>query len=80
MNVIELSFFDNFSYKLKVFFDIFSLLLNIKPDILHLVTIQPIIMGGIAAKILGAKRVVYAISGLGHAFLSETYSFFDIRV
>ena len=56
----------------KVSFDIFHLLLNIKPDILHLVTIQPIIMGGIAAKILGSRRVVYAISGLGHAFLSET--------
>jgi len=57
----------------KVFFKVIFLLLKIKPDILHLITIQPIILGGIAAKFVGIRKVVFAISGLGHAFLSETW-------
>ena len=56
-----------------VFFQIIFLLFKLKPDILHLVTIQPIILGGIAARIVGIKKIVYAISGLGHTFLSKNF-------
>ena len=59
---------------LNSFLSIVKLLLKTKPDILHLVTIQPVIYGGIAAKILGINKVVYAISGLGHIFISNTFS------
>ena len=45
----------------------------VNPDILHLVTIQPVLLGGIAAKLVGINRVVYAISGLGHAFLVDSF-------
>ena len=54
-----------------VFFEIILLLYKLKPNILHLVTIQPNILGGIAARIVGINKVVYAISGLGHTFLSK---------
>ena len=63
---------------IKVAFSISRLLLFIKPDILHLVTMQPIIFGGIAAKLFKIKRVVYSISGLGHVFLFKTF-FASIR-
>ncbi len=63
---------------IKVSLLISRLLVNIKPDILHLVTMQPIIFGGIAAKLFRIKRVVYSISGLGHVFLSKTF-FSSIR-
>lgn len=63
---------------IKVAFLISRLLVIIKPDILHLVTMQPIIFGGIAAKLLKIKRVVYSISGLGHVFLFKTF-FASIR-
>ena len=58
---------------IEVAFSISRLLVIIKPDILHLVTMQPIIFGGIAAKIFRIKRVVYSISGLGHVFLFKTF-------
>ena len=69
----------------KVFVEIIILLFRLKPDILHLVTIQPIILGGIAARIVGINQVVYAISGLGHTFLSKNLNssilrFFVLKV
>tara|TARA_B100000242_G_scaffold264097_1_gene211418 strand:+ start:3505 stop:4638 length:1134 start_codon:yes stop_codon:yes gene_type:complete len=54
-----------------VFLQILLLLFKIKPDILHLVTIQPILLGGIAARLIGTKKIIFAISGLGHTFLSK---------
>ena len=70
----ELSF-DRSGKSLKklitVFFEIILLLYKLKPNILHLVTIQPILLGGIAARFVGINKIVYAISGLGHTFLSH---------
>lgn len=51
---------------------VFKLLRKLKPDILHLVTIQPVLAGGLAAKLAGVKRTVFAISGLGHVFLVDS--------
>ena len=56
------------------FISILRLLLKIRPEILHLVTTQPIIFGGIAAKIIRIKNVVYAVSGLGHIFIKNSFS------
>lgn len=84
----ELSF-DRSGKNLKkfitVFFEIILLLYKIKPNVLHLVTIQPIIFGGIAARIVGINKIVYAISGLGHTFLlknstSSIRRFFMLKV
>ena len=47
---------------LKQLFFIFKL---IKPDLVHLITIKPILMGGILAKILKIPAVVISFSGLG---------------
>ena len=49
-----------------------TLFLRIKPDLVHLVTLKPILYGGIAAKISGVKAVVCAIAGLGSTFLVNT--------
>ncbi len=57
---------------------IYGICCSIRPDIVHLVTIQPVLMGGLAAKASGAKRIVFAISGLGHAFLVTSF-FSSIR-
>ena len=64
----------------KVIVEIIILLFRLKPDILHLVTIQPIILGGIAARIVGINQVVYAISGLGHTFLSKNLNSSILRL
>jgi glycosyltransferase involved in cell wall biosynthesis len=41
---------------------------ELRPDIVHHVTIKPVIYGSIAAKIVGGMAVVNAISGLGYVF------------
>lgn len=56
------------------FCSLFLLFLRVKPDILHLVTIQPVLLGGIAARLSNVPNVVYAISGLGHSFVASSWA------
>jgi glycosyltransferase involved in cell wall biosynthesis len=44
---------------------------QLKPDLVHHVSIKPVLYGGIAARITGVKAVVGAMSGLGHVFIAE---------
>lgn len=41
---------------------------SIDPDIVHNVTVKPVIYGTIAARTLGISRIVNAVSGLGYVF------------
>lgn len=61
----------SFSF-LKNYLLIYSILRSLAPDIVHLVTIQPVLLGGVAARAAGTRRVVFAISGLGHVFLANS--------
>ncbi len=63
----------NFFKEVTVFFRILSLLKNLSPDVIHLVTIKPMVYGGIASKILGIKGVIFSISGLGYVFSSNQW-------
>jgi hypothetical protein len=56
---------------IKNLFDIIFLFKKIKPNIVHLVTIKPILLGGIAARLTNVQGVVAAISGLGYVFINE---------
>ncbi|MDF5939127.1 glycosyltransferase [Pseudomonas aeruginosa] len=47
---------------------VWRLLWRLRPDVLHLVTIKPVIYGGIAARLAPVKGVVAAVSGLGFRF------------
>lgn len=47
------------------------LFVEVRPDIVHLVTIKPVLLGGIAARIAAVPAVVAAISGLGFVFVSN---------
>lgn len=44
---------------------------RVQPDLVHLVTIKPLLYGGIAARLAGIKAVVYAVSGMGFLFTGE---------
>jgi glycosyltransferase involved in cell wall biosynthesis len=44
---------------------------KIKPDLMHLVTIKPVIYGGIVARLAKVPAVVSAISGLGFLFVKR---------
>lgn len=54
--------------ELRAFNALLRLMLALKPDLVHLVTIKPVLYGGIAARLSKVPGVVVAISGLGHLF------------
>lgn len=44
---------------------------ELRPDLVHHLTIKPILYGGFAARWTGVPAAVHAVTGLGYAFLSE---------
>ena len=48
-----------------------QLYVKLKPDLLHHVSIKPVIYGGIAARLSGCRAIVGAMSGLGYVFVSD---------
>lgn len=56
---------------LVIFKYILKLFKEINPDLVHLVTIKPILFGGIASRLLKVPATVFAISGLGYIFISK---------
>jgi glycosyltransferase involved in cell wall biosynthesis len=57
--------------EIGAFRGIFAMLRQVRPDIVHLVTIKPVIYGGIASRILKIKQRVVSISGLGYIFIAR---------
>lgn len=45
---------------------------HVRPQVVHLVTIKPVLYGGIAARLARVPGMVAAISGLGFVFLSNS--------
>ena len=60
----------NIFFEIKTFFSIYFLIKKLTPDLLHLITIKPVIYGGIVSRLLGIKGVVSAIPGLGYVYIS----------
>lgn len=52
---------------------IYSLISKVKPDLVHAVTIKPVLYGGIVSKVTGVKAFVAAIAGLGIIFSSNDF-------
>ena len=44
---------------------------KVRPDVVHNVTVKPVIYGSVAARLCGIGRIVNAVSGLGYAFSGE---------
>lgn len=53
----------------RTFFSLISTYRKFRPDIVHHVTIKPVLYGSLAARAVGVKGVVNAVSGLGYAFI-----------
>jgi len=63
------------------FKEIFDIIRFVVPSIVHLVTIKPVLLGGIASRLLNIPAVVYAVSGLGYVFLKKgVISFFKRKI
>jgi len=43
----------------------------VRPDLVHLVTIKPVLLGGLVARLAGVPAVVAAVSGLGFVFVAK---------
>lgn len=50
---------------------IFFLLKKIKPDILHVISIKPIVFGGLISFITPVKSLVVSVTGLGSMFINK---------
>ena len=57
----------------RTFSQIRSLFLSLQPDIVHLVTIKPVLWGGLAARIAGVPAVVSSVSGLGFVYMAQGF-------
>lgn len=57
--------------ELRLLLSLCRLFKQLDPHIIHLVTIKPVLIGGIAARIVGSRSLVSAVSGLGYVFTSE---------
>ncbi|WP_202980226.1 glycosyltransferase family 4 protein [Marinobacter fonticola] len=55
--------------EIRSIFAIYQLFSELKPDLVHLITIKPLLYGGIAAKLAGVRATVAAVSGLGTVFM-----------
>lgn len=53
-------------YDLRTFFDIVNLLRRVKPDIVHLHSSKMGVLGSIASRMLGVKKIVFTVHGWPH--------------
>ncbi len=44
---------------------------TVQPDLMHAVTMKPVLYGGLVARLAGVPAVVHAITGLGYLFVTE---------
>lgn len=42
-----------------------------RPDIVHCIALRPVVLGGLAAKLAGARRLVLAPTGLGYLWMTD---------
>lgn len=55
----------------RTFRRILSVMRSVRPDVVHLVTVKPVVLGGIAARLTRMPAVICAISGLGFVFTAR---------
>lgn len=60
-------------------FALWRLFRKLQPDIVHAVTIKPVLYGGIAARLAGVPSYVAAVSGLGFIFMRKRQGFDFLR-
>lgn len=63
----------NFFKEIRLLIKTINILKREKPDILHNVTVKPILWGSIAAKVVGIPYVINAFAGLGTLFIRTEF-------
>lgn len=57
--------------ELQTVWALYRLFRRIRPDVVHLVTIKPVLYGGVAARLARVPGTVSAVSGLGFVFVAK---------
>src|SRR3546814_13829075 len=57
--------------ELRTLWALYGLFRRLRPRLVHLVTIKPVLYGGIAARLARVPAMVSAISGLGFVFVAR---------
>jgi glycosyltransferase involved in cell wall biosynthesis len=57
--------------EVKSFYHIYQLIKQVRPDVIHMVTIKPVLYAGIASRLLSVNTRVASISGLGFVFMAH---------
>jgi glycosyltransferase involved in cell wall biosynthesis len=57
---------------LKTLLQLAALIRKYRPDVVHNVTIKPVLYGSLAARMNGVRKVVNAVSGLGYLFVDAS--------
>ena len=59
---------------LRTTYSIYKLIQKIKPDIIHFISIKPVILGCIATKLIKKNiKIVVSIFGLGYMFIQDKF-------
>lgn len=66
--------------ELKAVVAIFRLMQQLKPQIVHLVTIKPVLYGGICARLTRIKGTVMAIPGVGYTYTKKNLKAYILRL
>lgn len=56
---------------LRVMRELWKVYRAVDPDVVHLVTIKPVLLGGVVARLARVRNLVVAVSGLGHVFIAS---------
>ncbi|PLC52695.1 glycosyl transferase [Pollutimonas nitritireducens] len=65
--------------EIQSIYALWKLLRRLRPDVVHAVTIKPVLYGGIAARLAGVPAYIAAISGLGFVFSKRDGGFDFLR-
>lgn len=63
----------NVADEIKTIVTLYGLYRRLKPDLIHHVTIKPVLYGGVVARFAGVPSIVNAMTGLGFVFTSDTW-------
>ena len=66
--------------ELWLIWELYKLFVNLRPDLVHLVTIKPYLYGGIAARMAKVPSVVSAVSGLGFVLTAKGFQAKFLRI
>ena len=53
--------------------DIFTKIWKIKPDLIHFISIKPVLIGGIVSKLFPSISKIFSVSGLGSNFINDDF-------